>query len=810
MIGARRRPRPVADRNHRSGRRAAAAGLPALAALVATAVVTLAVAVAWAPAAGASVVTPTAGPPSATPVSGAVTAACQQTVDAATPPLNLVSQSALVDANGTFDMRIDLGALAGAPLYVAVSVFSVLDDETGLVRQPSRPLNKLPVRPLAEVPVDSTGVMTLDLPIRSGDPFDTLSRVRIPDPGVYPVQVSLCNATGVVASIRLDLIRLPQPGVDPARATAPRPLSAVLGVGGPDGLSVAEATRLLKQHSDLAVTLLLGPGLVVDLAANSSQARNLATAANGRPVVATVDPNLDPSALSTIGQTSLYFEAVESTRAELSDLGFTPSTSVLPITAPLTAAGADVVAATGATVALDLSEVSADAPAFTPGTIVTSTGPLAVVRLDPGTAPVAASAARNAGGAPSAAAAATGSTVSAAAEPRGSLAAAHRQLARLTFRSPRAVPLLLGGLGSLEGPSTRPMANVDPAFLDLLLDVVTQHPAAATGGTATGGPAAGGTSAGSTSAGGSSPGPFTLLTLDAAAPAVAVQEQSPAEAPVQDLAPVAERIRGIQDLLGTYDSFYASGSSSPASLRSQVVNALSLDRTDAARAKTLDNIALELSNGLTAISLPSNQTVTMAARRVPIPITIDNTAQGDRRVLLRFRSDKLVVTEQGTVITLQPDTNSINVEVESRSLGESPLEVSLYTPDGRHLLSTSRYRVRSTAVPGVGLAITIAGLIGLGIWWFLSIKRRRAGGGPATDATDDGGGGPPPDTGAPEPPAPEPVGEPARDPEPVAGLTRDPAPVAAPTREPAPEPEPAPVGARADRPVVVATGSVEP
>ena len=628
------------------------------------------------------------GPASAHPLPQAALAGAE---------LTLVSQTPLVPANGVFTARVDLGELAQANVQVEVTVFSVLDDATELEAAPSRPLNRLTARPLSELPVDGAGILTLDLPIRSAGPFDDIERMRIPDAGVYPVVIELGNEQGVVASTRLNLIRLPTP----ESAVGPRKLALVVGVGGPQGLTVEEATSLLESHPDLPVTVVLGPGVVARLQANAAQVRSLSGAIGQREVLAVVEPNLDPSSLSAIGQDELYRRAVANTADALARLGLNPvpaTTISTTIGGPLTKDGAELLAQIGASIVVDLA--AAAEPARAPSVLTTSAGPLTMVDLDPG--PLA----------PVESGSGSGSVASGSGSPSGSatgpaLARAHRQLARLMIGSASAPPLLLGGFGSpavpnTAVPNTGPLRPVfaDPAVLDLLLDVIDPPDRAE--------PA------------------LQMLPLAEAVAAQPAQPGEPAPGPGQDLAPVADALDAAQDLLSTYDSFYVGGPSSPAEYRLQLEQALALERSATQRSHVVERVNRELSEGLSLISLPANQSVTLAARSAPIPLTIENASSGARNVLLQFQSDKIVVAEQGQIITVEPGTSSIDIQLEARSLGVSPLEVTVLTPDGRRVLAVTRFRVRSTAIPGLGLLISAAGLAGLAVWWYLSIKRRGA------------------------------------------------------------------------------------
>ncbi|MEZ5408388.1 MAG: hypothetical protein R2761_10200 [Acidimicrobiales bacterium] len=664
--------------------------------------------------------------------------------------LQLVSANSLVAADGTFSARVSLGSLASDPdLRVGVTVYTVLDDERGLDRTPRLPINQLPARPLDELPVDADGVVTVDVPIRGGEPFDDIDRILIPGPGIYPVVIELRDRQGMVASLRLDLIRLPAtPTAPPAGdEVATRRLALAVPVG-QHGLSVTEATELLRRHRSVPLTVILGPGVLARLPAEGAAVEDFVSAVGSRPVVSVVQPDLDPSALAAIGQGDLYRQAVASTADAVARLGFVADRSIVATTTPLTAAGADLVVRAGGSVAIELGTRTAAARAGadddagddsdsappSAGLIPTPSGPLAVVSLDSGgpTDELDATSTTPTSTTPNSTTPNSNAAGDGAGDRGGPVGVAHHELAHLMSRSPGGPPRLLGGFGPLD--RVQPDAFGDPDVLDVLFTVLSE------------------TGAASTSTGEPSNRPFTLLGLVEAARDRARVELAPAPAPATDLEPAADSVATVQDLLSTYDGFYADGRDSPADLRARMARALAVDQTASERKLELAQIARLLGDELISFSLPTDQSVTLAARRASIPLTIENGTSGRRNVLLSFRSANVAVTENNRLIEVEPGTSSIDVEVEARALGESPLVVTVRTPDGRHVLSSTRFRVRSTAVPGLGLAISAAGLVGLAIWWYVSIKRNRAngrrrrprwGGGPdpGGPGPDDHGGG---------------------------------------------------------------------
>lgn len=639
------------------------------------------------------------------PVAGASAVVQQETGE-----LRLVSATPLVPANGTFSARVDLGPLAEATdLTVGVTVYTVLDSERGLDVAPRQPINQIPSRPLSELPLDGDGVVTVDVPIRGGEPFDSLDRIRIPDAGIYPVVIELRDRQGLVASLRLDLIRLPAPPATPppADAAPTRRLGLAVAVG-QHGLSVADATELLRRHRSVPLTVVLGPGVLARLTAGEANAPNLVAAAGSRPVVSVVEPDLDPSALAAIGQGDVYLQAVASTADAVARLGFVADRTVVATTSPLTVDGADLVVRAGGRVAVELGTPTTTPDAqggagATPaaGVITTPSGPLAVVALDTGGPTDESRGTADGTG---------GDTTATAGDRGGAVGLAHHELAHLMSQAPGGPPRLLGGFGPLD--RVQPDAFGDLDVLDLLLGVLNDTGAA-----------------GTTPPDDPSSRPFTLLGLGQAAQEAAQVELPAAGAPATDLGPTADSLTAVQDLLSTYDGFYSDGRDSPAELRARVARALAVDHSAEERSAELAEVAKLLNLELTSITLTPDQSITLAARRAPIPITIESKASGERIVLLTFRSANVTVTENNRLIKVHNGTNPIDVEVEARALGASPLVVTVRTPDGRHELSTTRFRVRSTAVPGLGLAISAAGLVGLAIWWYVSIKRNRANGG---------------------------------------------------------------------------------
>ncbi len=217
-----------------------------------------------------------------------------------------------------------------------------------------------------------------------------------------------------------------------------------------------------------------------------------------------------------------------------------------------------------------------------------------------------------------------------------------------------------------------------------------------------------------------SPQPIALT--DAGGDGVAVR---PAERPLQDLEPIGDLLTLTQARTEAYAGFHQGDGTNPDYFRREMLSSLSLARNPADRERALGSVARQLGGEFTKVELPDSQPLTMAAQSAAIPLIVENNAEGPRRLMLRFTSDKLVVAQHGEVVLIEPGVSSIDLNVEARSLGVSTLDVSLWTPDGSVQLAESSFQVRSTAIPGLSLFITLSAFTLMGVWWWLDSRRRK-------------------------------------------------------------------------------------
>ena len=126
------------------------------------------------------------------------------------------------------------------------------------------------------------------------------------------------------------------------------------------------------------------------------------------------------------------------------------------------------------------------------------------------------------------------------------------------------------------------------------------------------------------------------------------------------------------------------------------------------------------------VTTPRSFSLTLTAREGTIPLTIRNESGVPLRVLIRLRSQKLEFPDGDTIEReLVGEITRIDIRVRSRATGAFPLLIDVRTPDGQRSLSTSRYTVRSTAVSGAGLLLSVGAGVFLTVWWARHWRRTR-------------------------------------------------------------------------------------
>jgi hypothetical protein len=197
-------------------------------------------------------------------------------------------------------------------------------------------------------------------------------------------------------------------------------------------------------------------------------------------------------------------------------------------------------------------------------------------------------------------------------------------------------------------------------------------------------------------------------------------------APETITAAQSRAIRDARDDLETFASLVGDESPEVDPLERQLLVATAFGVPSARRDTHVASVVSAIDAVADQVSTPPTFTLTLAAREGTIPLTIRNDSGLPLRVSIRLRSQQLEFPEGDTISQLltEPSTR-IDIPVRARTSGGFPLQIDVLTPDGERRLSTSRYTVRSTAVSGAGLVLSVGAGTFLVIWWARHWHRTR-------------------------------------------------------------------------------------
>jgi hypothetical protein len=135
-----------------------------------------------------------------------------------------------------------------------------------------------------------------------------------------------------------------------------------------------------------------------------------------------------------------------------------------------------------------------------------------------------------------------------------------------------------------------------------------------------------------------------------------------------------------------------------------------------------------------AITVATPSSIALSSRSGTIRIQLRNASASSLSVRVRLTSPKLQFTKQPGVVTLVAGgTTDVEVAAESRSNGQVPVVVWVFTPSGGvEIGSPHTITARVTVFAGFGQLVSFTLLLVLLAWWWSHWRRSRRGGAPAT------------------------------------------------------------------------------
>ncbi|MBU3700908.1 MAG: hypothetical protein FGM58_02530 [Acidimicrobiia bacterium] len=127
-----------------------------------------------------------------------------------------------------------------------------------------------------------------------------------------------------------------------------------------------------------------------------------------------------------------------------------------------------------------------------------------------------------------------------------------------------------------------------------------------------------------------------------------------------------------------------------------------------------------------SITMPSTQSVNLTSRSGDIPLSIDNSLPGEAHVRVTLSSPKLDFPDGPTLdLVLAPGSTRASIRVTARASGAFPMQVSIASADGILPVTSSRVDVRSTAISGWGLVLSVGAGLFLAVWWIRHFRHTR-------------------------------------------------------------------------------------
>ena len=601
------------------------------------------------------------------------------------PTIRLVSQPTSVGADDDFPVYVSVtGASAHSDLVVDIydRVRSPADLDT-LDHAASRAtFDRIP---LVDAPPSTSRVtgFAIQLYHRGGRSRpDTAWAYRLDQPGVYPVRIHLRDRDGAVrATLFTTLIRLPT-----ADQTVPKAHVTVVATVHQDVPTDAESragtdhvdaslarglttlTTVLAAHPSVPTTLHVTPDTAERLRGRARTAADLAvlrtqlTKAN-RALLDAPFVDIDAAALVANGLEPELGRQRDLGRQTLTQLLGPPLTDTWSLDGPVDQATLNALRNRGTyRVLLPSAAFAGNAPVV-PVDLAAGGGVVRAVAVDPDLA------------------------VSGAGSADPTLAA-HRVLARLSviaLANPDGADLVISvDARSVDGPS-----------LSLLMDALTI-----------------GTPYFDT---------VSLTNLmDDTAPTSTTPPALAAPHP-PGLGGYPEQSRDVHALLNSYGSMVADDATLIHPFDRPLALTAAANLGIGARIGDLDTVQAELQRLFASVSTPANDRVTLGARDARFPLVIGSTVHYPLHVIVELQAnDRLDFPRNQLPVTLASARTVAQIRVRTRASGDTPVLITIRSADGRVILAESRYRIRSTAVSGVGVLITIGAAGFLALWWIRS------------------------------------------------------------------------------------------
>jgi hypothetical protein len=158
----------------------------------------------------------------------------------------------------------------------------------------------------------------------------------------------------------------------------------------------------------------------------------------------------------------------------------------------------------------------------------------------------------------------------------------------------------------------------------------------------------------------------------------------------------------------------------------QLQAAVSSDLDGATATAYVDRVDQAVRDFTSGIEIPAGERITLTDRRTDLPLTIVNGQSLPLNVELLLTAEKIRFPGgERLELTLDPGETIVTIPVETLASGDARVTATLVSPGGFFELASGTVDIRSTAISGLGLVISVAALLVLAVWWIRTIRRVR-------------------------------------------------------------------------------------
>lgn len=193
-----------------------------------------------------------------------------------------------------------------------------------------------------------------------------------------------------------------------------------------------------------------------------------------------------------------------------------------------------------------------------------------------------------------------------------------------------------------------------------------------------------------------------------------------------DVSGAASDLRLTESVLDSYAGMVAPAIGPIDDLQTVLTASMSDELDIEQRQAYTDAVFSLVVDGTADFDVVESSRVTLATRTATLPVTVRNDQDLPVNVVIRITSEKLRFPGGDELrMVLDPGVNELELPVETVASGDARIQISVTSPDGRLDLASGAVNVRSTAISGLGLVVSLVSLAVLLTWWLRTILRVR-------------------------------------------------------------------------------------